>query len=61
MTTLFLDIETIPADEEKRETLAYLYARREEKKRKKGGEGDAAAFDTEDFEQFLLSTSFDGG
>jgi len=61
MKTLFLDLETVPADEDKRETLAYLYERRVEKKRKKAGEGDAsAALDTEDFEQFLLSTSFDG-
>ena len=61
MSTLFLDIETIPADEDKRETLVYLYERKREKKRKKVGEGDATAeLDPEDFEQFLLSTSFDG-
>jgi DNA polymerase elongation subunit (family B) len=62
MKTLFLDIETIPADESKHEVLAYLYERKQEKKRKKDGvgEGDSAPFDAEDFEQFLLSTSFDG-
>lgn len=61
MTTLFLDIETIPAEDEKRETLAYLYERKREKARNAAGEGGAAAsLDTEDFEQFLLSTSFDG-
>jgi len=61
MKTLFLDIETIPADDAQRETLAYLYERKLEKKCKQGqGEGAAPAADTEDFEQFLLSTSFDG-
>jgi uncharacterized protein YprB with RNaseH-like and TPR domain len=61
MTTLYLDIETIPAEDEKRETLAYLYERKREKARSRAGEGDgSAALDAEDFEQFLLSTSFDG-
>jgi hypothetical protein len=62
MKTLFLDIETIPADNAQRETLAYLFERRQEKKRKKNGvgEGGDAGLATEDFEQFLLGTSFDG-
>ena len=60
MSTLFLDIETIPADEEKRETLAYLYERKQEKRRKKGGEGDAPACRHGGFRAVLLSTSFDG-
>jgi very-short-patch-repair endonuclease len=42
MSTLFLDIETIPAEDEKRETLAYLYERKREKARSRVGEGDAA-------------------
>lgn len=60
--TLFLDIETIPADESHRDVLKYLYARKSEKKKKKNGtEGSNAPFsDAEDFEQFLLGTSFDG-
>jgi DNA polymerase elongation subunit (family B) len=60
MTTLFLDIETLPADEARRDALAYLYGRKQEKTRKKAGATDGAAVDTEDFEQFLLRTSFDG-
>lgn len=33
--TLFLDIETIPADESHRDVLKYLYARKSEKKKRK--------------------------
>lgn len=47
MNKLFLDIETLPADESSHEKLKYLHG----KKKKK---------DTEDFEQYLLGTSFDG-
>jgi hypothetical protein len=58
MRTLYLDIETIPADDRDREKLAYLYARKREKQQKKKvAEPSTGA---EDFEQFLLSTSFDG-
>ena len=35
MKTLFLDIETLPADEASRDALAYLYERKQEKSRKK--------------------------
>jgi hypothetical protein len=64
MKTLFLDIETLPADEASRDALAYLYERKQEKSRKKAGTKEGAAMpgtaDAEDFEQFLLRTSFDG-
>ncbi len=53
MTTLFLDIETLPADEAQYETLAYLYARKREKAEQEGRE-------IEDFARFLRNTSFDG-
>jgi len=46
MKRLYLDIETLPADENKHETLRFLHA----KKKKKD----------EDFEQYLLNTGFDG-
>lgn len=49
MRKLFLDIETLPAHEDQHEKLHYLH---EKKKEKSGKELD--------FEQFLLSTSFDG-
>jgi predicted PolB exonuclease-like 3'-5' exonuclease len=55
MKRLFLDIETIPADESCHETLRTLY---EKKKAKKGKKEECE--DQSDFEQFLLSTSFDG-
>lgn len=47
MQKLFLDIETLPAAEEKREVLKTLHAKRNR------GE--------ENFEQYYLKTSFDGG
>ncbi len=53
MKTLFLDIETLPADEAQHETLAYLYARKREKAEQEGRE-------IEDFARFLRNTSFDG-
>lgn len=62
--TLFLDIETLPADEANRGALGYLYERKQDKARKKAGTTDGAAVpaavDAKDFEQFLLGTSFDG-
>ena len=65
MKTLYLDIETIPADDAQCEALRYLYERKLEKQRKKNtgknDETNGGAFGVvEDFEQFLLSTSFDG-
>lgn len=56
---LFLDIETLPADDSSRDALQYLYQRKLEKKQKRNSEG-GSEFCVEDFEQFLLGTSFDG-
>ncbi|MBU2028659.1 ribonuclease H-like domain-containing protein [Patescibacteria group bacterium] len=50
MYKLYLDIETIPAGEEHHGNLKMLHAKKEAKKEKGG----------EDFEQYLLKTSFDG-
>lgn len=47
---LFLDIETLPAEQDKHEILQELHERR---KRKKG-------YDAMSFEDFLASTTFDG-
>lgn len=55
MRRLFLDIETIPADECCHEKLKLLY----DKKRAKKGKKEECE-DSSDFEQFLLGTSFDG-
>lgn len=64
MKTLFLDIETLPADEASHNALGYLYERKQEKARKRAGTTEGApvpaAVDSKDFEQFLLGTSFDG-
>jgi len=48
MKRLYLDIETLPAGEEAREILKMLHDKKKKKK------------ETEDFEQYLLGTSFDG-
>jgi hypothetical protein len=61
--TMVLDVETIPADEAQRDALLYLYEKRVEKKRKRQerrGDDVEQANSPEDFEQFLLGTSFDG-
>ncbi|KKP79948.1 MAG: hypothetical protein A2271_02780 [Candidatus Moranbacteria bacterium RIFOXYA12_FULL_35_19] len=50
---MFLDIETLPASEDKHEILRFLYDKKKAKKNKKE-EGET------DFEQHLLGTSFDG-
>lgn len=55
MRRLFLDIETLPANEEKHETLRFLHSKKKNKKNKKDG-----CEDETDFEQYLLGTSFDG-
>lgn len=57
MNKLFLDIETLPAGEESQVALKILHAKKATKKTapladKEGG--------IEDFEQYLLKTSFDG-
>lgn len=53
MRRLFLDIETLPASAEQHEILKMLFEKKEAKKKDK-------AEASEDFEQFLLGTSFDG-
>lgn len=50
MVKLFLDIETIPADNNSEKILRMLYAKKEERAGKK----------TEDFEEYFSKTSFDG-
>lgn len=50
MYKLYLDIETIPAGKEQHGNLKILHAKKEAKKNK----------NEEDFEQYLLKTSFDG-
>lgn len=54
MRRLYLDIETLPASDDRREALKILY---EKKKAKKGKKEE---YDVADFEQYLLGTSFDG-
>ncbi|MCX6763987.1 MAG: ribonuclease H-like domain-containing protein [Candidatus Moranbacteria bacterium] len=49
MKRLYLDIETLPAGEEAREILKMLHDKKKKKKT-----------DMEDFEQYLLGTTFDG-
>lgn len=55
MRKLYLDIETLPATDESFEALKILHAKKKakNKKEKKGKDQD-------DFEQYLLGTSFDG-
>lgn len=55
MRRLYLDIETLPADDEKHKTLKFLFEKKKAKKNKKENCDDHA-----DFEQYLLNTSFDG-
>lgn len=50
MSKLYLDIETLPADEKYRDTLKALYDKRKEKGKEVGV----------NFEKFSLETSFDG-
>lgn len=55
MRRLYLDIETLPAHETKHEILRFLHAKRKMKKKKSENEEEV-----NDFEQYLLGTSFDG-
>ncbi len=59
MNKLFFDIETLPAHEDKRGTLEFIFNRKLEKKsrRKKNAKTERAR---EEFEKYLHSTSFDG-
>jgi len=50
MKKLFLDIETLPAEEDSHEALRFLHKKAQEKNKNKN----------QDFEQYLLGTSFDG-
>lgn len=54
MKRMYLDLETLPATEDKHDVLRYLHAKRQAKKAKKEN-GEPV-----DFEHFLLGTSFDG-
>jgi len=62
MTRFFLDIETLPADESKIETLRYLYGRKLEKKAKKKEMSEEVELENGDakFEDYFRGTSFDG-
>jgi predicted PolB exonuclease-like 3'-5' exonuclease len=53
MEKLYLDIETLPADEESHESLKLLFNKKKEKAEERGRAHC-------DFEQWLLGTSFDG-
>lgn len=55
MRKLYLDIETLPASDENFEVLKILHKKKKAKKKKEKESGDVG-----DFEQYLLSTSFDG-
>ena len=50
MRKLYLDIETLPASDDKHETLKFLHEKTQEKSKA----------EKKDFEQYLLETSFDG-
>ncbi len=54
MKRMYLDLETLPATEDKHDVLKYLHAKRQAKKAEK----ENGKF--VDFEHFLLGTSFDG-
>jgi DNA polymerase elongation subunit (family B) len=67
MTTLYFDIETLPADESSYEKLKYLYDRKKNKKSKSKKEDDEDEHDEEEegnskgLEEFIGKTGFDGG
>lgn len=64
MKTLYLDIETLPADESSRDALKFIYDKRVEKKLKRQDLKDEIPVEVENrdgFEEFLRGTSFDGG
>lgn len=60
---LYLDIETLAADESKYEALRYLYERKLEKKRKNKEMSDEVIIEDEKagFDAYVKGTSFDGG
>lgn len=56
MNKLYLDIETLPAEEDKHEIVRFLHAKKAEKKAARSRTGESKM----DFEQYLLQTCFDG-
>lgn len=64
MNKIFLDIETIPAEDKSRTVLEFLFERKLKKKSKKREtiekEGDDAK-NINKFEDYIINTSFDGG
>ena len=63
MNILYLDIETLPADEKSFEKLKFLYGRKLEKKAKKKDISEEIVIEDGDsnFESYIKNTSFDGG
>ena len=64
MTTLFFDIETLPAEQSLHEKLKYLFERKNGKKLKSKKSGDEEAGElssSKSFDDFISKTSFDGG
>ena len=59
MTTLYFDIETLPADESSFEKLRYLFERKREKDAKKN-KGEEKS-DSKSFEDYVDKTGLDGG
>ncbi len=63
MNKLYLDIETLPADEEKRQILELIFKHQLEKKSKKREASEEVEIDGKDsdkFEDYFRSTSLDG-
>lgn len=64
MNILYLDIETLPADESSYETLKFLYERKLEKRAKRKEISEEVVVEEESkngFEDYIRGTSFDGG
>lgn len=64
MNILYLDIETLPADESSYETLKFLYERKLEKRAKRREMSEEVIVEEESkngFEDYIKGTSFDGG
>jgi hypothetical protein len=64
MTTIYFDIETLPAEESSREKLRYIFDKKKAKKAKGKKPEDDNLEETDSsksFEDYYLKTSFDGG
>ncbi len=64
MNKLFIDIETLPADENSQSKLEYLFKRQLEKKSRKKDVVEEVEIEgkiADKFEDYFLKTSFDGG